>query len=112
MRIQLIPALLHTTEPVLIIEFSYKMFEPNMDDYLDDEMEELKRAFEVICKDWEQSVSLTATSMVCIHIYPQTRDRPSLTLLLVSCDRSRPMVMPRPRPYKLRRASSARRIPR
>ncbi|KAG6380058.1 exocyst complex component Sec10-domain-containing protein [Boletus reticuloceps] len=44
----------------------YKMFEPNMDDYLDDEMDELKRAFEVICKDWERSVSLTASSMVTL----------------------------------------------
>ncbi|KAG9309254.1 hypothetical protein JVU11DRAFT_10737 [Chiua virens] len=41
---------------------SYKMFEPNMDDYLDDEMEELKRAFELICKDWERSVSITTSS--------------------------------------------------
>ena len=103
MRIQSIPTLLYT---VLIMGFSYEMFEPNMDDYLDDEMEELKRAFEVICKDWEQSVSLTATSMVGIH----THRRPSLMLLLASHDRSRPMVMPRPRPPKLRRAFSARRI--
>lgn len=44
------------------------MFEPNMDDYLEDEMDELKRAFEVICKDWEQSVSLTASSMVRVYI--------------------------------------------
>lgn len=50
---------------------SYKMFEPNMDDYLDDEMEELKRAFEVICKDWERSVSQTASSMVRIHSHLQ-----------------------------------------
>ncbi|KIJ07871.1 hypothetical protein PAXINDRAFT_173216 [Paxillus involutus ATCC 200175] len=34
----------------------YKMFEPNMDDYLDDESEELKRSFEKICKEWERSV--------------------------------------------------------
>jgi hypothetical protein len=45
---------------VFLILSSYRMFEPNMDDYLDDEMEELKRAFEIICKDWERSVSLTA----------------------------------------------------
>ncbi|KAG9309146.1 hypothetical protein JVU11DRAFT_10856 [Chiua virens] len=46
---------------------SYKMFEPNMDDYLDDEMEELKRAFELICKDWERSVSITTSSKANIH---------------------------------------------
>ena len=53
---------------VLIMCYSYKMFEPNMDDYLDDEMDELKRAFEVICKEWERSVSITASSMVGGHI--------------------------------------------
>ena len=59
------------TEPILTPKHSYKMFEPNMDDYLDDEIEELKRAFQVICKDWERSVSLTASSMVRIRIHPQ-----------------------------------------
>jgi len=59
--------LLYTTEPILITGCSYKMFEPNMDEYLDDEMEELKRAFEVICKDWERSISLTTSSIVRIH---------------------------------------------
>ncbi|KIK80994.1 hypothetical protein PAXRUDRAFT_833174 [Paxillus rubicundulus Ve08.2h10] len=34
----------------------YKMFEPNMDDYLDNESEELKRSFEEICQEWERSV--------------------------------------------------------
>ncbi|KAG6335713.1 hypothetical protein ID866_3371 [Astraeus odoratus] len=34
----------------------FKMFEPHMDDYLDDEVEELKRAFEIICKAWERSL--------------------------------------------------------
>ena len=70
MRIWSILTLFYTTEPVLIIGFSYRIFESNLDDYLDDEMEELKRASEVICKDWERSVSLTATSMVCIRIHP------------------------------------------
>ena len=70
MRIQpIITTLLHMTESVLITEYSYKMFEPNMDDYLDDEMEETKRAFDVICKEWERSVSFTAFSMVRIHIH-------------------------------------------
>ena len=40
-----------------------------MDDYLDDEMDELKRAFEVICKDWERSVSLTTSSTVRVRSY-------------------------------------------
>lgn len=50
--------------------YSYKMFEPNLDDYLDDEIEELKRALEVICKDWARSVPLTDSSMVCISYFP------------------------------------------
>lgn len=32
------------------------MFEPNMDEYLDEEIESLKQAFEVICKEWARSV--------------------------------------------------------
>jgi len=32
------------------------MFEPNMDEYLDEEIESLKQAFEVICKEWDRSV--------------------------------------------------------
>ncbi|KAH0831046.1 exocyst complex component Sec10-domain-containing protein [Lanmaoa asiatica] len=55
----------------------YKMFESNMDDYLDDEIEELKRAFEVTCKDWERSVSLTASSMVTLdgHVLSQSQSQ-------------------------------------
>ncbi len=34
------------------------MFEPNMDEYLDEEVESTKHAFEVICKAWEKGVSL------------------------------------------------------
>ncbi|KAF8549297.1 hypothetical protein OG21DRAFT_1500508 [Imleria badia] len=56
----------------------YKMFEPNMDDYLDDEMDELKRAFEVICKDWERSVSLTTSSTVTLNgLQSQTQQAPT-----------------------------------
>jgi len=33
------------------------MFEPNMDEYLDEEVEAVKSAFDVICKDWDQEVS-------------------------------------------------------
>ncbi|KAF7430450.1 F-box protein: endocytic membrane traffic, recycling ReCYcling 1 [Pleurotus ostreatus] len=35
----------------------YQMFEPNMDEYLDEEVESTKHAFEVICKAWEKGVS-------------------------------------------------------
>jgi len=39
---------------------SFKMFEPHMDDYLDDELDEVKRAFEDICKEWERSLARLA----------------------------------------------------
>jgi hypothetical protein len=32
------------------------MFEPNMDEYLDEEVDSLKQAFEHICRDWEKKV--------------------------------------------------------
>ncbi|KAI0046320.1 hypothetical protein FA95DRAFT_1583077 [Auriscalpium vulgare] len=38
----------------------YRMFEPNMDEYLDEEIESLKQSFELICRDWEQQ---TQTSL-------------------------------------------------
>ena len=33
------------------------MFETNMDEYLDEEVESVKIAFDVICKGWDQEVS-------------------------------------------------------
>ncbi|KAI6165182.1 exocyst complex component Sec10-like protein [Pisolithus thermaeus] len=35
----------------------FKMFEPHMDDYLDDELDELKRTLESICKQWDTSLA-------------------------------------------------------
>jgi recyclin-1 len=35
----------------------YRMFEPNMDEYLDEEVDSIKQAFEHICRDWEDKVS-------------------------------------------------------
>ena len=35
----------------------YRMFEVNMDEYLDEEVESLKQAFDVIVKTWSKSVS-------------------------------------------------------
>jgi recyclin-1 len=34
----------------------YQMFEVNMDEYLDEEVEALKSAFEGACKEWDQGV--------------------------------------------------------
>ncbi len=35
----------------------YRMFEPNMDEYLDEEIDSLKQTFEHTCRDWEKKVS-------------------------------------------------------
>ncbi|KAI5995727.1 exocyst complex component Sec10-domain-containing protein [Pisolithus marmoratus] len=40
----------------------FKMFEPHMDDYLDDELDELKRTLETICKQWDASLARIAGS--------------------------------------------------
>ena len=32
------------------------MFEPNMDEYLDEELESLKQAFDTITKGWDKNV--------------------------------------------------------
>ncbi|KAG0696196.1 exocyst complex component Sec10-like protein [Suillus ampliporus] len=39
----------------------FMMFEPNMDEYLDEEVESLKQAFEVICKEWDRSTLALAS---------------------------------------------------
>jgi hypothetical protein len=42
---------------------SYRMFEAHMDEYLDEEIEWVKNAFEVICKGWDQEASLFRDSV-------------------------------------------------
>lgn len=46
------------------------MFEPNMDEYLDEEVETAKQMFETICRDWERQVSPRcpnfAFSLICV----------------------------------------------
>ncbi|KAI0060532.1 hypothetical protein BV25DRAFT_1807133 [Artomyces pyxidatus] len=37
----------------------YRMFEPNMDEYLDEEIDSLKQSFELICRDWEKQMHTT-----------------------------------------------------
>ncbi|KAG2360688.1 exocyst complex component Sec10-like protein [Suillus spraguei] len=39
----------------------FMMFEANMDEYLDEEIESLKQAFEVICKEWARSTLALAS---------------------------------------------------
>ncbi|KAG9017515.1 F-box protein: endocytic membrane traffic, recycling ReCYcling 1 [Tulasnella sp. 427] len=40
----------------------FRMFEPNMDEYLDEEIESAKQAFQSICKDWERQLSEAAAA--------------------------------------------------
>ena len=35
----------------------YRMFEPNMDEYLDEEIDSLKQTLGTTCRDWEKKVS-------------------------------------------------------
>lgn len=39
-----------------LMNHSYQMFEVNMDEYLDEEVEYLKQIFDNICKDWDKQV--------------------------------------------------------
>lgn len=43
---------------VILLLFRYRMFEPNMDEYLDEEIEFVKQAFDSICRAWDRKVSL------------------------------------------------------
>lgn len=43
-------------------DFRYKMFEINMDEYLDEEVDAVKQTFDTICKSWDKQVR-------CIHIH-------------------------------------------
>jgi hypothetical protein len=45
----------------------YRMFEINMDEYLDEEIESVKIALEGVCKRWDQQVGL-----VYLHILSST----------------------------------------
>ncbi len=45
------------------------MFETNMDEYLDEEVESVKIAFDVICKGWDQEVSLSTQLSALIFIF-------------------------------------------
>lgn len=42
------------------------MFEPNMDEYLDEEIENIKQAFEVICRSWDNTVRLVDMSLTIL----------------------------------------------
>lgn len=43
------------------------MFEPNMDEYLDEEVENVKQCFEVTCRGWNKNVRICLT-VVCVII--------------------------------------------
>jgi recyclin-1 len=34
----------------------YQMFEDNMDEYLDEEIDSVKQSFDIICRNWDKTV--------------------------------------------------------
>lgn len=54
------------------------MFEVNMDEYLDEEVESVKLAFDVICKDWEREVSLFTWFYSILSNLPASKQQPQL----------------------------------
>jgi hypothetical protein len=45
---------------------SYQMFEVNMDEYLDEEVESVKLSFQVICRDWAAKVTVSKISLLVV----------------------------------------------
>jgi recyclin-1 len=43
-----------------LADLSYRMFEPNMDEYLEEEVERIKRVLEGICKSWQPAQDTSA----------------------------------------------------
>ena len=65
-----------------LVLLRYKMFEDHMDDYLDEEIETTRRAFDVICRDWDNKVchyySSPSTFHALLHVadvFPAHGDR-------------------------------------
>lgn len=44
------------------------MFEPNMDEYLDEEIENVKQRFEVTCRSWEKTVCICPISSFMLRL--------------------------------------------
>ncbi|PCH37599.1 hypothetical protein WOLCODRAFT_84415 [Wolfiporia cocos MD-104 SS10] len=51
----------------------YRMFEVNMDEYLDEEVEFVKQCFETTCRAWESQVRLPVFAFACTHYMHQVR---------------------------------------
>ncbi|KAG8908302.1 F-box protein: endocytic membrane traffic, recycling ReCYcling 1 [Tulasnella sp. 403] len=61
----------------------FRMFEPNMDEYLDEEVESIKQSLETICKEWEKQASKdvleTPRLMLPLNAHSQTSSADSPT---------------------------------
>ncbi len=70
------------------------MFESNMDEYLDEEIEYIKQSFEMICRTWEKTVStysiyipdqptdeldIAISTSYCAHHYARTSPFPGIS---------------------------------
>ncbi|KAA1472355.1 hypothetical protein DENSPDRAFT_778201 [Dentipellis sp. KUC8613] len=51
-----------TVDRIQAEDLVYRMFEPNMDEYLDEEVEAVKRTFEYISREWEKKVRASPTT--------------------------------------------------
>ena len=72
------------------------MFEPNMDEYLDEEIESVKQALETICRDWERKVrSVVILDQTFLHFDFAIRRTQTLRHLLAK--------VPQPRDFSLRK---------
>lgn len=43
------------------------MFEPNMDEYLDEEIDSVQQAFDVINREWEHKVGWVIILITCFY---------------------------------------------
>ncbi|VDC04328.1 unnamed protein product [Peniophora sp. CBMAI 1063] len=61
----------------------YRMFEPNMDEYLDEEVETLKHAFDATCRQWDKEVARASGSHTTVQTYNKRSVLSSFTDVLL-----------------------------
>lgn len=77
------------------------MFEPNMDEYLEEEIEHLKMTLETTCVEWDRKVIYSTASYFNMHYILMTdldcRQLPILSpqALMLKPNSSRPQILPK-----------------
>ena len=59
------------------------MFEPNMDEYLDEEVETLKHAFDATCRQWDKEVARASGTHTTVQTYNKRSVLSSFTDVLL-----------------------------